>query len=159
MSPPAQTSRYLFRTGSDADLAAVCELELRCFNPELRFSRATVQYMLIEDLSWIALDEHSKNAAVGCIIAHIQPPKIGYIDTIEVLPEHRRQGIADQLLLLAEEAFRAAGCTVIALHVAERNEGAIRLYQRHRYEIVDQIPRFYPDGMGALLMKHDLHPR
>ena len=55
--------------------------------------------------------------------------RIGAIQNIGVVPEHRGRGLGRALLLHTLAGFRQAGMTQALLEVTARNEGAIRLYQ------------------------------
>src|SRR5215212_9332519 len=52
-----------------------------------------------------------------------------YIERLVVSPDFRRQGMAQRLLLAAEDLARAAGKKSVGLHVTVGNLGALRLYE------------------------------
>ena len=62
---------------------------------------------------------------------------------IGVLPEHQRQGIAQQLLCYAEQAARAQGCSKMHLEVRASNTAAIELYQGAGYDVVGLRKNYY----------------
>ena len=76
---------------------------------------------------------------------------IAYIQTVEVLPNQRGQGIATELINRLEASARAAGAQTIWLHVDAENASAIRLYQRHGYAPEDREENYYPQGRDALI--------
>lgn len=57
----------------------------------------------------------------------------------------------------AEERFRQGGCSVVRLETAVNNTAALAFYKRRRYVVEKTIPRYYPDGVDALVLKKDLH--
>jgi ribosomal protein S18 acetylase RimI-like enzyme len=62
-----------------------------------------------------------------------------YIFTVSVHPNFQRRGFGKQLLAHAEDKARAAGLQKCSLGVTIDNAGAVRLYQRHNYRIVDTV--------------------
>ena len=66
------------------------------------------------------------------------------IDEFFVMPGYRRLGLGGQLLKTAERAFRADGCTKVALQIGRDNTAARAFYRRHGYgdragfELVDK---------------------
>ncbi|MGR9073623.1 MAG: GNAT family N-acetyltransferase [Gammaproteobacteria bacterium] len=63
-----------------------------------------------------------------------------YINALATYPEYRRLGCGSKLLNLAHDLAAEAGCELTSIEVYERNEGAVRLYRRQGFEIVDRRP-------------------
>jgi len=61
-------------------------------------------------------------------------PGTWYVNVLAVRPQHRGQGLGGKLLELAERIGRAAGARGMSVIVADRNEGARRLYEQHKYK-------------------------
>ena len=61
-------------------------------------------------------------------------PGTWYVNVLAVRPQHRGLGLGGKLLALAERIGRAAGASGMSVIVADHNEGARRLYERHGYE-------------------------
>jgi ribosomal protein S18 acetylase RimI-like enzyme len=76
---------------------------------------------------------------------------IAYIQTLEVAPPHRGQGVGAELLRLIEGSARAAAGKLIWLHVDEENAGAVRLYEAHSYLCAGGEANYYAPGRGALI--------
>lgn len=63
-----------------------------------------------------------------------------YMVNLTVMPEYRRQGIAQNLILTATNHYLSKGETKVAsLHVDEDNTPAIHLYKKVGYEITGPI--------------------
>src|ERR1035438_9627242 len=75
----------------------------------------------------------------------------GYIQTIEVSPDWRGQGIGKELLRRLEGSARAAGAEDIWLHVDAENAAAIRLYEANGYRNEGREEGFYSLGRAALV--------
>jgi ribosomal protein S18 acetylase RimI-like enzyme len=77
---------------------------------------------------------------------------LGWITTLAVNQAYRRRGIAQALLVRAEEALAMPR---IRLSVRASNLGAIKLYEVNGYEEVDRWPKYYVGGEDALVLEKD----
>ena len=79
----------------------------------------------------------------------------GYVTNVAVLPEYRRQGIAQKLILKELENEM----DFITLEVRKSNAPAINLYQKMGFENVGIRPRFYtaPDEDAVIMTKNIKH--
>jgi len=75
---------------------------------------------------------------------------VGWITTIGVLPEYRRQGIAQALLAACEEQL---GTARVRLSVRRSNLAAIHLYQKMGYFQAGVWPAYYYDREDALILE------
>ena len=76
-----------------------------------------------------------------------------HIATIAVAPEHRRQGIADVLMVELLKVAGERGYDEVTLEVRVSNEAAIALYERHGLSEVGRRKGYYGDnGEDALIM-------
>jgi ribosomal-protein-alanine acetyltransferase len=75
---------------------------------------------------------------------------LGWIATIGVLPEYRRQGIARALL---HECEKQMNITRLRLCVRTENVEAIKLYEAEGYQHVDIWRDYYNDRGDALVME------
>ena len=71
-------------------------------------------------------------------------------------PEHRRQGLAVELLTRRIALAKKAGAAVSLLEVRIGNCGAIRLYEQLGYRQTGRRLGYYSDGEDAVLMECDL---
>ncbi len=74
----------------------------------------------------------------------------GWIATLCVHPDHRRQGIAEKLLGLLEQEMAQPR---IRLTVRESNLGAIKLYQANGYFEVNRWKQYYKGGEDGIVME------
>jgi ribosomal protein S18 acetylase RimI-like enzyme len=63
----------------------------------------------------------------------------GHLRGLAVLPAHSGTGIAEALLLTAERALQAAGCTRVTLDTTAPLERAIRFYEKHGYRASGRV--------------------
>jgi len=60
------------------------------------------------------------------------------------------------LLDAAELRLRSAQCQLVRLETAVDNVAALLFYKRRGYNVLETIPRYYSNGMDALLLEKDL---
>ncbi|WP_342417308.1 N-acetyltransferase [Paenibacillus sp. FSL R10-2782] len=58
-----------------------------------------------------------------------------YIDHLAIRASHRNQGIGRRFLTFAQQFTVESGFDVLTLHVAYKNQGAIRLYHKLAFEV------------------------
>jgi len=139
----------LYRPYRPTDFAALYAIEEVCFLPPLRFGRRYMRHLVeaADAATWIA--EEADRLAGFAIVEWAE--RIAYIQTLEVLPEHRGRGIGGEMLRLTEESARTAGAELVWLHVDAENDGAIRLYERQGYRYESRAEDYYGRGRAALI--------
>lgn len=142
-----------FRVMLASDINAVAELEGVLFPID-----AWPRQMFVDELA---------QASRHYLIAEDQGEIVGYaglmclapvadVQTIGVLPEFEGRGIGTGLLtgLLTEASRR--GATEVLLEVRADNPRAQQLYRRFGFEQIHLRPRYYRDGVDALVMRTQL---
>jgi ribosomal-protein-alanine N-acetyltransferase len=142
------------------DFSQLYAIEEVCFQPPLRFPR-TYMRRVIENpdaATWIA--EEQKQMAGFAIVEWAGAPgdRYAYIQTLEVAPEHRRQGIARELLGRLETSASQAGADTIWLHVDAENVSAITLYRAHGYHQRGRDEHYYACHRPAEIYAKPLNP-
>lgn len=107
----------------------------------LELSRKAYEELLPEGLKtanhylYCVLDDQGQTVGTLWFAAIEQAGKrIGYINDIEIWPEHRRRGHATRALTAAEDEARSLGLCGIGLHVFGHNAGARTLYEALGYQ-------------------------
>jgi len=144
----------LYRLYQPEDFAALYAIEERCFEPPLRFGRGYMRQLVehADSATWIAEGGDAQMAGFAIVewgeaLGGIE----AYLQTIEVAPERRGQGIGAELLRRTEDTAQAAHARTIRLHVDTRNEKAIRLYERHGHAREGREENYYARGRPALV--------
>ncbi len=157
-----------YRLYQPADFTALYAVEELCFDAPFRFSRALMRKLIANPNSatWIAETMAAEkgiakeNTAVEnseltgfAIVDWATVPKgtVAYIQTIEVNPASRRQGIASELLRLSEVSALVVGATAIWLHVDVENTAAMRLYEGRGYARKGREEHFYARNRAAFI--------
>lgn len=81
---------------------------------------------------------------------------IGHVITIDVSPKARRSGVGSLLLGAAEQQLAANGSRAVGLETAVDNLAALSFYKRHGYSVVRTWPRYYSNGVDALVLRKSL---
>jgi ribosomal-protein-alanine N-acetyltransferase len=132
------------------DLLAVVELDKLSFT--LPWPERAFRFELTDNPAsrcWVA-DLDGKIA--GMIVAWLLVDE-AHIATIATHPDHRRQGIAKELLMYALRYMSKEGAVSSFLEVRESNMPAQEMYRTFGYEAVGRRKRYYKDtDEDAILM-------
>lgn len=71
-----------------------------------------------------------------------------YINMLAAYPEFRNQGVGTALMERVDGLARNAGCTLSSIEVFEENSGALKLYQRLGFDVIETRP----------VIEHPSHP-
>jgi ribosomal protein S18 acetylase RimI-like enzyme len=137
---------------------ALYAIEEKCFQPPFRFGRRYMHWLVHakNSATWIA---EEAGAMAGFGIVEWTPSIRGlsaYIQTIEVLSEHRGKGIGKELLRRIEDSAREADAATLWLHVDRTNTTAIRLYAAHGFSEVGEEKNYYASGRDALIYRKNV---
>lgn len=97
----------------------------------------------------VALDTDDVVAYAGLFVL---PPDAD-VQTVAVAPRAQGAGLATRLLTELLEAADAQGVTHTMLEVRDGNAPALTVYERLGFEQISRRPRYYPDGVDALILR------
>jgi ribosomal-protein-alanine N-acetyltransferase len=135
------------------DFAQLYAVEEICFQPPLRFTRTYMRQLVgsRNAATWMA-EENGLIAGFAIVEwSSGSNETTAYIQTIEVLPEFRRMGVAAELMRRLEDSASNAGAILMWLHVDAENAAAQRLYEAHDYTQKGREENYYPRGRAALI--------
>jgi ribosomal protein S18 acetylase RimI-like enzyme len=135
------------------DFAAIYAIEEVCFQPPQRFSRAYMRQLIGQSnaATWVA-EQDGRIRGFGLVEwTREAADMIAYIQTLEVLPETRGQGVGGELLRRMESSARVAVAMAIWLHVDAENAAAIRVYERHGFQLSGREADYYGRGRAGLI--------
>src|ERR1700735_5499207 len=144
------------RSFQTRDLARLHQLDRVCFEPEIAYSKAELQYFLTHPRCscWIAEQPESKLAGFVIIErAHLNGRPAGHIVTLDVDPAVRRHGLGTLLMLTAEEAMKQDGAAWMSLEVAENNVPARHFYRNLGFITRGKIAKYYGGTIDAEVME------
>lgn len=145
------------------DFETLWQIDQQCFPPEISYSQRELKFYMRRRHAFtlVAVAENDPNpqfpgshGIAGFIVVHGGPT--GHIITIDVIAEARRLGVGSLLLHSAEQQLFQEGSMAVGLETAVDNTSALGFYKRHGYSVIRTWPRYYSNGVDALVMKKEL---
>ena len=148
----------IYRVYQPGDFTRLYAVEEICFQPPYRFSRSYMRQIVTspDAATWMA---ESDGAIAGFAVVEWSSESsrtTAYIQTIEVLPQFRRMGVAGELMRRLEDSAIKAGAQLIWLHVDAENAAARHLYEAHSYTRRSREENYYPRGRAAFTYSKSL---
>jgi len=142
------------------DLERLWEIDQVCFPPGISYSRSELGIYVSRRNAFTLIaqadDPDVDQQILGFLVAEAGRRRVGHIVTIDVLSGARKQGLGSSLLETAETRMQSVGCRSIYLETAVDNASAIAFYKRHRYDVIRTVPRYYSNGVDALVLEKNL---
>jgi len=137
------------------DFETLWRIDQECFPPGIAYSRQELKvYVRRRGAFTLVATNPDKDEIAGFVVAH--GGLTGHIITIDVITPVRRSGVGSQLLEAAENRLREGGSKAVGLETAVDNAAALAFYKRHGYHVVNTWPRYYSNGVDALLLSKNL---
>lgn len=139
------------------DLEAVYELDQRCFDREIAYTRGQIRAFLSRPGA-VGLIAESGGRLSGFAIGELAGSR-GHVVTIDVDASDRRRGAGKRLLGELLRRLAAGGARQVRLEVDLRNAAAIRFYERMGFREKRRLPGYYGPGLDGMRMVTDVHRR
>jgi [ribosomal protein S18]-alanine N-acetyltransferase len=144
-----------FRRRCSADDAFIQALASEAFQEYTTDSRARALPMT-RDANAITIVATDEDVQVGFAVLRIKSSANAYLDAIAVSTRARGRGVGSSLLRRAESEAKTQRARALDLVTAEANLAALELFLKHGFRIIRSMPRFYPRGQNAHLLRKDL---
>jgi ribosomal-protein-alanine N-acetyltransferase len=146
---------FVIRDFKPEDFETLWRMDQECFPPGISYSKQELKtYIRGRGSFTLVATDAVESKVAGFIVVHNGPT--GHVITIDVVARERRSGVGSLLLRAAEDRLRAEGSCDVGLETAVDNLGALSFYKRHGYHVIRTWPRYYSNGVDALVMKKDL---
>ncbi len=140
------------REVAKSDLAALIELEERCFETD-RLSRRSFRHWITTQGRVFLVAEYEGKVAGYMLILLLRGTRLARLYSVATAPELRGKGVARSLLMAGESAAKALGCHYLRLEVSKENPAAISLYSSMGYLQFGIYHDYYGDHTDALRMQ------
>jgi len=145
----------MIRDFKPEDFEVLWRMDQECFPPGISYSKRELgAYLRQQGVFTLVATDKLQGEAQGFIV--VQAGRTGHVITIDVSPKARRSGVGSLLIHAAEERLRASGAHAVGLETAVDNAAALSFYKRHGYSVVRIWPRYYSNGVDALVLKKQL---
>jgi [ribosomal protein S18]-alanine N-acetyltransferase len=146
---------FVIRDFRSEDFETLWRMDQECFPPGISYSKQELKaYVRRRGSFTLVAASGDQGKIAGFIVAH--DGSTAHVITIDVDTAARRLGIGSMLLQAAEDRLRTEGSRAVGLETAVDNVAALSFYKRHGYSVVRTWPRYYANGVDALVMKKDL---
>ena len=144
---------HLIRLATEADLAAIMELEKASFGND-SWSRPTMRAELMAPHTYY-LVAHKEDQILGYAgLSKVGSSSSADVQTIAVSDSHRRAGIGRELMQALIEHAAKLTATEMYLEVREDKPAPQKLYDQLGFERIDRRENYYqPDGVAAIVMR------
>ena len=154
----AAAEAFRLRECRAADIERLCEIDAACFPAKVAFPPQEMRATLQQAGAFAIIAETREDEIAGFIVAAKVRPNQGHVVTVDVLPEFRRRGLGEQLMLAASERLAETGVETVRLETAVGNRAAQELFRKLGFERIAKAKRYYPDGSDAWVMEKQLQP-
>ena len=178
--PPRYNGGVLFtiRDFQPPDFAALWRIDQNCFPAGISYSRTELKVYMRRRGSFtlvavgaasdgvgpnsgkgeenFSVSASADASIAGFLVAEAGSRGRGHIITIDVIAAARRLGAGSLLLRAAEDRLRTTGSGSVELETAVDNVSALSFYKRHGYSVVRTYPRYYSNGVDALVLEKNL---
>jgi ribosomal-protein-alanine N-acetyltransferase len=145
---------FVIRDFKPEDFETLWRMDQECFPPGISYSKQELKAYIRHRGSFTLVASDDAEKVCGFIVAHGGP--MGHVVTIDVMEPARRSGVGSLLLRVAEDRLRAEGSRAVGLETAVDNVAALSFYKRHGYNVIRTWPRYYSNGVDALVMRKEL---
>ena len=152
--------QFTVRDYRSQDFDTIWRIDQTCFPPGISYTQAELTFYLRRPGAFSLIAESAVkldgNGVLGFLVGESNRRGVGHIITIDVSADARRHSVGSRLLEAAETRLIEAKCNSVRLETAVDNISALSFYKRHGYDVIKTIPRYYSNGVDALLLEKNL---
>lgn len=136
------------------DFDGLWRMDQECFPPGISYSKEELRSFIRHAGAFTLVAAEAENTQGFTVV---QNGAVGHVITIDVSPAVRRLGVGSLLLRAAEERLASNGSRAVGLETAVDNLSALAFYKRHGYSVLRTRPRYYSNGVDALVLRKNLN--
>jgi ribosomal-protein-alanine N-acetyltransferase len=146
---------FVIRDFRPEDFDTLWRIDQECFAPGIAYSQQELKvYVRRRGSFTLVATDPAADKVAGFIVAY--GGLTAHIITIDVIAAVRRSGVGSLLLGAAEDRLREGGSKAVGLETAVDNAAALSFYKRHGYHVASTWPRYYSNGVDALVLTKNL---
>lgn len=152
---------YLLCRAVIPDIAEMLEIQRQVYGGQVPWNEEVFRKELSQKKAhlYLVVRYHDELVAFAGIDLE-RNPKQAHITNIAVLPQYQGRKIGTMLMELLLTQAQDAGCHLVSLEVATKNQVAQQLYRTLGFRVVKvQINYYLPEGEDAYLMEKELRRR
>lgn len=146
------TTPWQLRAATVADVEQLVALEARCFDYSRMGSRS-FRRLIQAPTAKIYVAQQGQQILGYYLLLTRKNSQRWRLYSIATAPEQRGTGLGRCLLEHAVALARASGATSLGLEVKVDNRGAIALYEKLDFAVIDLLPAYYDDGTDGYRMR------
>jgi len=147
--------RVKIRLYKKTDFDRLYEIDQEAFPKGIAYSHLELQYY-IRSRRCRTLVAEDDGSIIGFVIGSFEPPNLGHIITIDVVPGRQRQRTGSLMLAEIESWLWQRGAKAIYLETPVDDAGAQGFYDRHGYFVIERVEGYYNKKLdGLVMMKTD----
>lgn len=141
----------MIRIATVEDIIIIKSINNQCL-PENYDYNTYENFLTIYNMTYVFIDNSN---IVGYIIGSIEDGVEAHIVSIAVLPDFRKKGFGQRLILALLVDAKKRNLKSCSLHVRVSND-AISIYKRLGFQPIREIEKYYHDGENGFLMRRKL---
>lgn len=145
----------MIRPATLDDLAGLLAIEQESFQGD-RISRRSFRHLLTKGHALTLLDEQNGRMRGYITLLYRSALPSSRVYSLATNAAYRGHGVADALLMAAEQAAQAYGCGTMRLEVRKDNLASLALFLHRGYRRVGEYTSYYEDGMDAFRLSKRL---
>ncbi|HKG23174.1 MAG TPA: N-acetyltransferase [Blastocatellia bacterium] len=138
------------------DLDRLFQIDQEAFPPDVAYSYLELQHYVHSRFCKTIVAQADppdvESPIVGFVIGAWEPPELGHIITIEVVPHRQRQQIGSLLLENIESWLWENGAGAIYLECSVEDKSALSFYDKHGYFILELLDGYYAEEHDAFVL-------
>lgn len=142
--------KYEIKIPTTTDAIELDKIDRECFNEDVRMD-ATEWAAVFDSQCRVFYVLNESNKVVGAAVIKMTTFGLAYLYSTAVLPNYRKQGVGESLLLHRLNFLRSQGFRRVQAHTRVDNEIGGGLLEKFGFIPTEYVPDFYGDFQDGIL--------